>query len=79
MPKYDYRCTGCGEQFEVTHSMRESQDRHCLKCGATSLRIISGGSGFIVKGAAAPSGPRCGSATTCCGSKTPCAEPHCDS
>lgn len=79
MPKYDYRCNACGELFEVIHSMQETEDRPCPKCAAPSRRIITGGSGFIMKGSAdaGHSRPRCGSATTCCGSATPCAEPHC--
>jgi putative FmdB family regulatory protein len=77
MPTYDYRCSACGKQFEMIHSMQETGDRDCPKCGAPSQRMISGGSGFIMKGSAEPVGTQCGSATTCCGSKTPCSEPHC--
>jgi len=28
MPRYDYRCTTCGTELELTHSMRETVERH---------------------------------------------------
>ena len=31
MPKYNYRCSGCGEGFELYHSMFEIIDR-CILC-----------------------------------------------
>ncbi len=33
MPKYAYKCSACGEQFEVFHLMSEVLE-NCEKCGA---------------------------------------------
>ena len=33
MPKYAYKCSACGEQFEVFHLMKEVME-DCEKCGA---------------------------------------------
>ena len=33
MPRYSYRCNKCLEEFEVTHSYKESQEE-CLRCDA---------------------------------------------
>ncbi len=34
MARYDYRCTACGEVFEVEHAMTERPEVSCPKCGA---------------------------------------------
>lgn len=53
MPIYEYRCTDCGHQFEVTHGVGETVER-CEKCGGpvrkvfSSVGIIFKGSGFHV-------------------------------
>jgi putative FmdB family regulatory protein len=36
MPRYDYRCSACGEEREVIHPMSVCDNGHvelCLKCG----------------------------------------------
>lgn len=51
MPTYDYRCTGCGHEFEHFQSMSSSKLRKCPQCGKAKLeRLIGGGSGVIFKG-----------------------------
>ena len=42
MPRYDYRCSACGQTFEATHSMADSPLRNCVLCGSDSvLKLIS--------------------------------------
>ena len=45
MARYDYRCTACGEVFEVEHAMTERPEVSCPKCGAKA-GIKFAGSGF---------------------------------
>lgn len=54
MPRYDYRCTACGHQFELRQSFDSEPVADCLKCGAQSNRkihappVIFKGSGWYV-------------------------------
>lgn len=41
MPTYDYRCTACGELFEVTHPMGSTEPRTCPVCNAPAKRVFS--------------------------------------
>ncbi|HBR21235.1 MAG TPA: hypothetical protein DD713_01495, partial [Nitrospiraceae bacterium] len=50
MPVYEYKCEGCGYQFEVTHSMNEIPVVFCPECKTHSKKVITGGTGFIMKG-----------------------------
>lgn len=76
MPTYEYRCNECGYSFDVRHSINDDPIVNCLHCGSKSKRIITGGSGFILKGT--NSNPisdintKCGKEQTCCGKETPC-------
>ena len=52
MARYDYRCTACGEVFEVEHAMTERPEVSCPKCGAKAEKVFTAsgikfaGSGF---------------------------------
>ena len=48
MPIYEYRCTRCGHQFEVTHAVGETVER-CERCRAPVRRVFSP-VGIIFKG-----------------------------
>jgi putative FmdB family regulatory protein len=48
MPIYEYKCTKCGHQFEVTHSVNETVER-CERCGAPVRKVFSP-VGIIFKG-----------------------------
>ena len=54
MPRYDYRCTACGHQFELRQSFDSDPVQDCVKCGAKSNRkihappVIFKGSGWYV-------------------------------
>jgi putative FmdB family regulatory protein len=42
VPKYDFRCTGCGYQFELTRSFSQSADpAACPHDGASAIRLFS--------------------------------------
>ncbi len=54
MPRYDYRCTGCGHQFELRQSFSAATVQECLECGGAANRkihappVIFKGSGWYV-------------------------------
>ncbi len=80
MPQYDYICLTCAHRFEAQQSMSEEPLSACPECGAAVRRVITGGSGFIMKGGGNAS-PRhttaCGSDTPCCGRGEPCGHSGC--
>jgi putative FmdB family regulatory protein len=81
MPVYEYLCSSCGGRFEITQLMSDAPVDDCAECGGKMRRIISGGSGFILKSPDSQGAVRthCGKTRTCCGSKTPCETPSCKS
>ncbi len=51
MPTYDYRCTACGHQFELFHSMKDAPKKKCPECAKNTLeRLIGLGGGVLFKG-----------------------------
>jgi putative FmdB family regulatory protein len=83
MPTYEYKCKKCGSLFEVSHSISKNHEVSCPQCGSEAKRIITGGSGFIIKGSRSNSlknneGIKCGKEETCCGKTTPCETRPCD-
>ena len=52
MPRYDYRCTGCGHEFELVQSFDEAGAGTCPACSGAGKRlfhavpVIYKGSGF---------------------------------
>ena len=51
MPTYDYRCKGCGHEFELFQSMSAKPERTCPKCGRKTLeRLIGTGAALLFKG-----------------------------
>jgi putative FmdB family regulatory protein len=92
MPTYEYECRACGRRFEEQQGMNEPPLEKCSKCGGDVHRLISGGSGFIMKGGQGGPGhsggacwPRrpqsdCALETeghTCCGRSERCGKPPC--
>ncbi len=51
MPIYEYRCTKCGEIFEVFHMAGEDVEPKCPKCLGKAERILSPIGGLVFKGA----------------------------
>ena len=50
MPRYDYRCSECGEQFEIVQSFDEPTLTTCPNCGQERLRKLFGNVGVVFKG-----------------------------
>jgi putative FmdB family regulatory protein len=50
MPTYDYRCMGCGDDFEHFQTMTSDPLETCSKCGGDLKRLIGAGLGPIFKG-----------------------------
>ena len=51
MPTYEYGCTACGSEWEELQRITEPPIEVCPKCGKnTAHRLISAGTGFILKG-----------------------------
>ncbi|MBW3600552.1 MAG: zinc ribbon domain-containing protein [Planctomycetes bacterium] len=48
MPTYDYRCKGCGHEFEIFQSISAEELRKCPECGKVKLRRLMGGGAAIV-------------------------------
>ncbi len=84
MPIYEYRCEHCGYLFDVHHTMTENPVILCPQCKSEAKRIITGGSGFILKSSSSGNkdkdnlSTKCGRDQTCCGKATPCEIRPCD-
>jgi len=55
MPVYEYRCLGCGEEFEL-FLLGVSEEPRCPACGSTDLRKMVSVPGQAASG--------CGSSTS---------------
>lgn len=51
MPTYEYLCKDCGHRFEEFQSMTAAPISECPECSGKTERLISGGAGFVFKGA----------------------------
>lgn len=49
MPIYEYKCTNCGYDFEITQKITDKQLRKYEKCGGKLQKVISNTS-FVLKG-----------------------------
>jgi len=67
MPVYDYRCTDCGLEVEVTHGIHETGPGTCASCGGAMRKALTTpavhfkGSGWAKKDARTASASRAGS------------------
>ena len=51
MPTYEYKCDGCGVEFERFQSMSAEPIKRCPECGKAKVRrLIGTGAGLIFKG-----------------------------
>ncbi|MCY3699391.1 MAG: zinc ribbon domain-containing protein [Gemmatimonadetes bacterium] len=51
LPTYEYRCRGCGHDFERFQRMSDAPIRVCPVCGEERVeRLISAGGGIVFKG-----------------------------
>ncbi len=78
MPTYDYICEKCGHRFEIQHGMNDEHNGNCPACGGKVKRLITGGTGYIMKNGGTRNltgnklKPACGRETTCCGRDSAC-------
>lgn len=49
MPIYEYKCTSCGEHFEVNQKITDSPLSLCSLCGGELKKLITNTS-FVLKG-----------------------------
>jgi putative FmdB family regulatory protein len=47
---YEYECDDCGHIQEEMHGMNEQPTINCEKCKSTMHRLITGGTGFLLRG-----------------------------
>jgi putative FmdB family regulatory protein len=47
---YDYECTDCGHIQEEVHKVTENPEIKCERCKMPMKRVITGGTGFALKG-----------------------------
>ncbi len=80
MPTYEYRCTSCGDQFEIVQSFKDASLTVCDNCQGV-LRKVYGNVGISFKGTgfykndSKPSNGTSGSSTDSSTTKTDTATP----
>jgi putative FmdB family regulatory protein len=85
MPTYEYECEACGMRFERWQKMSETAIIQCPDCSGKVNRMISGGTGFILKSSDRDSqvdrsGGECSleqTGRTCCGRNERCGKASC--
>jgi putative FmdB family regulatory protein len=85
MVTYEYQCESCGRKFEFRQSITEELIEKCPECQGKLNLLVSGGSGFMIKGGGREWQGRGGngcslesSGKTCCGREERCAKPPCE-
>ena len=76
MARYDYRCTSCGNVFEVEHPMSERPEISCPECGAGCERVFNA-SGIAFKGSGFYNTDQRGSGSSSSGSCATCGGGNC--
>lgn len=83
MPTYEYECNRCHVHFERRQSMKDEPLKECPECGGDVRRMVSGGSGFILKSqgqSLRDSRKSCSleeTGKTCCGATSRCGQSSC--
>lgn len=50
MATYNYKCTECEEEKELSHSMKENPEFSCSECGSKMSKMIPKNMNFMLKG-----------------------------
>jgi putative FmdB family regulatory protein len=50
MPTYEYRCDGCGDEFDLEQRITDAKLKKCPKCKKMKLVRLIGTGNFILKG-----------------------------
>ncbi len=84
MITYEYECESCGFRFEKRQAITEKPLEQCPECMGRVRPLISGGSGFMIKGGGREIDKRAvngcslaSSGKTCCGREERCIKPPC--
>ena len=83
MLTYEYECKACGHQFEARQSINDAALAECPQCKGNVQRLISGGTGFIMKSSSVAHTGQCKSCSftdtgrTCCGASQRCGMQAC--
>ncbi|MBN1568621.1 MAG: zinc ribbon domain-containing protein [Acidobacteria bacterium] len=84
MITYEYQCESCGRRFEFRQAITQKPIEECPECHGKLSPMVSGGSGFIIKGGSSERPTRNGngcsfesSGKTCCGQTERCGKPPC--
>jgi putative FmdB family regulatory protein len=48
MPTYEYKCDGCGHEFDLFQSITARVRRKCPECGELTLRRLIGTGGAVI-------------------------------
>jgi putative FmdB family regulatory protein len=73
MPIYEYRCGQCGATIERLEMGGQQALPLCAACNQVMEKILSAGQSHVIS-----QGASSGAGASCCGAKTPCANPkHC--
>jgi putative FmdB family regulatory protein len=49
MPTYEYKCQACGLRFDRHQPIKDAPLTECPECKGTVQRVVSGGTGVIMK------------------------------
>lgn len=89
MPTYEYECSACAVRFERPQRITDPPLTECPDCHGPVRRLLSAGSGFVIRGARHEAArPTSGSAAgcsfsetgrTCCGRDAKCGAAPCES
>lgn len=83
MLTYEYQCNNCGLRFERQQNMKDAPIRECPECQGEVQRLISGGTGFILKTSGVGQTFQSKSCSledtgkTCCGASQRCGKSAC--
>ncbi len=73
MPIYEYSCKKCGATVERLEMGEQQNPPLCAACNQVMEKILSAGQSLVIS-----QGTSSGAGSSCCGAKTPCANPkHC--
>lgn len=76
MPTYEYECLSCGYRFDAFQKMNDEPLKSCPQCQGGVKRLITGGTGIIIKGSGFHATDyRNSSDEPCCGMTNPCDNP----
>ncbi|MBD3374519.1 zinc ribbon domain-containing protein [candidate division KSB1 bacterium] len=65
MPTFEYRCQDCHHHFESFHGINADPVTECPQCQGPVMKLITGGSGFLMGSSTPDHAPCCGKPDRC--------------